>query len=133
MLLDSQLILSNAQAETAQGANVSTNVIDLGAAGDADRELFLNIRVDTTATSGGSATVAFSLVTSAAEALTSATTLFSTAAIPVADLVAGYQIRTRIPRGMLRYLGAYITIATADLTAGKFDIFLTDGIDTVIQ
>lgn len=130
MRLDKQLMLSDAQAETTQAAHVSTNVINLGAAGDSDKELFLVIRVDTSCTSGGAATVAFSLVTSAAEALSDPVTLFSTAALGYATLVAGYEIKARIPRGMLQYLGAYITIAGADLTAGKFDIFLTEAIDT---
>lgn len=132
MRLDKQLILAEAQAETTQAAHVTTNVIDLGAAGDSDKELFLNIRVDTAPTSGGAATVAFSLVTSAAEALTSATTLFSTAALTYSDLTAGYKIQTRLPRGLKRFLGGYITIAGADLTAGKFDMFLTEAIDTKV-
>ncbi|MEI6083987.1 MAG: Bbp16 family capsid cement protein [Verrucomicrobiota bacterium] len=130
MIIDNELYLSKAQAVTT-GATDSTNKIDLGAAGDAtDCEMFLVIGVNTTATSGGSGTVAFSVQTCATIG-GSYTKMVETAAIPVATLVAGYYpLRVRIPRGLLEFVKVVYTVATADLTAGKFDAFLTPEIDT---
>lgn len=122
MILDKELIFSDAQAPTT-GATDSTNVIDLGAVGDAKDEMHLWIGVNTTVTSGGAATVAFSLQTSADNS--SYSVLWSSAAIAKATLVAGYNVvKMRLPQGCKRYLKVVYTVATADLTAGKFDALL---------
>lgn len=137
-LLDSLNEFSDAQAVTASAiSNVidllpaaigGNTVTDLGAQG----ELYLTILVQTTVTSGGSATVTFSLESdSTADLATSATVHWTSAAIAKATLVAGYEVITmKLPQGAYeRYLGVRYTVATADLTAGKFDAFLHTGID----
>jgi hypothetical protein len=134
-LIDAATQFSSAQAFTT-GANNSTNVIDtlpmtsnpnstsnLGGEG----ATFLRVFVDTTATSGGSSTVTVALVSSASTALTSVTTHYTSAAIAVASLVAGFTaVDIQLPPGQYkRYLGIIYTVATADLTAGKFTAALS--------
>ena len=102
---------------------------DLGESAD---DLYLVLQVDTTATSGGSATVAFHLASDSTASVAtdgSATYHFSTSAIPVATLVAGYVIAiVALPKGKTyeRYLGILQTTAVAALTAGKINAFLTN-------
>ncbi len=103
--------------------------IDLGTGED----LYLVMQMDTTATSGGSNTTAFHLVSDAQAAIAtdgSATYHYSSPAIPVATLVAGYRIcAIRLPSGTYeRYLGILQTTAVAALTAGKINAFLTKDI-----
>lgn len=98
--------------------------------------LDLVIQVDTTATSGGSATGRFILASDAQAAIAtdgSATVHFDSGAIPVATLVAGYYIaRVPLPRGTYeRYLGILQTTAVAAFTAGKINAFLTLGAPTL--
>lgn len=93
-------------------------------------DLYCVIQVDTTATSGGSATGAFHLCSDAQAAIAvdgSATYHFSTAAIPVATLVAGYMIAAfKLPKGSYeRYLGILQTTVAAAFTAGKINAYLT--------
>jgi len=104
--------------------------IDLGAnyqLWDVD-ELYLVIDVAVAATSGGSATLAVSLVTDDNAALSSPTKVFTTPVIPVASLVAGYVLaKVEIPKGVAweRYIGIVQTTGTAAFTAGKLNAFLT--------
>ncbi|WP_300379630.1 Bbp16 family capsid cement protein [Henriciella sp.] len=95
--------------------------------------LYLVILVDTTATSGGSATGQFHLVSDAQAAIAadgSATYHFSTDAIAVADLSAGVRVcAVRLPAGEYeRYVGILQTTGTAAFTAGAIDAFLTPDI-----
>lgn len=111
------------------------DVIDLGAVtGGRDigtgEDLYLLIQVDTTATSGGSATGQFHLASDAQAAIAvdgTATYHYSGPAIAVATLVAGYEIAcVRLPSGSYeRYLGILQTTAVAAFTAGKINAFLT--------
>lgn len=109
------------------------DVIDLTVArdiGNGQADLWLIIQVDTTATSGGSATGQFHLCSDAQAAIAvdgSATYHYSGPAIAVATLVAGYQVAAvPIPRGTFeRYLGIVQTTAVAAFTAGKINAFLT--------
>ena len=131
MILDKELMMSEAQVVTATAA--STNVIDLGARLGLDPglsdDLWLQIRVDTRATASGSATVTFELQTDDDEAFGSATTLWTSTAIGKATLVAGYNVvRMRLPLGVERYVRVYYTVATGPLTAGKFDAFINSGV-----
>lgn len=107
------------------------NVMDLGQTanfpGNTD-DLFLVIQVDTTVTSDGSATVAFNLASdSTANLATSRTNHITTPAIAKASLTAGTNVLVqKLPRGTYeRYLGIWCTVATAALTAGKVNAFLT--------
>ena len=91
-------------------------------------DLYLIIQVDTTFV-GATSTTKFELVSdSTADLATSKTTHFSTAAIPVATLVAGYVVCcVKLPSGSYeRYLGIWETVATANVTAGKINAFLTN-------
>lgn len=91
-------------------------------------QLWLVIKVQTTATSGGAATGTFDLVTDDNSALSSPTVLVSSAAIPVASLTANTVILiTALPVGgtFERYLGIQQRTGTAAFTAGKIDAFLT--------
>lgn len=133
MIIDSYNEFSDAQAETTVAAHDSTNTVDLNSDGDAEViRLRFHARVETTCTSGGSATVLVKLQTSSDNS--SWVDVWASAAIPVASLVAGYKFTP--PGGVLlyggikRYLKVTYTIGTAVLTAGKFDAFLSHDADT---
>lgn len=121
------------------GASVIGNVIDLGTSPTGailtnvqgypgNSEIYLIARMETSA-AGASSTKAFALHSSTLAALTGGTTTvhLTTAAIPMATLVAGYTIfNTQLPAGTYqRYLGIYATNAGDTMTAGKLDAFLT--------
>lgn len=99
---------------------------DIGLATDC---LWLVIRVATAATSGGSATGQFRLVSddTATPSTTTATVHYTSAAIPVASLTAGATIAVVcLPSGAYeRYLGIQQITGTAAFTAGAIDAFLT--------
>lgn len=122
MILDKKLLLANAQAVTTATAHDSESVIDFGAHGDPAYPLTLVAQVDAPATSSGSATVSFGLATSDNNA--DYTTLWTSAAIPVASLVAGLQIKVPVPTGMRRYAKGLITVGVAALTGGTFSLFM---------
>lgn len=138
MILDERSEFCDAVALNTGGAAsyLLGDVIDLTVArdiGGGEADLWLVIQVDTTATSGGSATAAFSLVSDAQAAIATdgtATVHHVTSAIPVATLVAGYTVATiPLPRGIPayeRYLGILQTTAVAAFTAGKINAFITD-------
>lgn len=137
MYIDKELQFADGSwAPTATGDNISPNVWDSGplggsptanagrSLGEGSSKLYLLITVNTTATSGGSATVDFRLRTAAAVALTSSPTdIIGSGAIPVATLVAGYQVLVPVPpsASYKRYIGVNANIGTAVLTAGKFE------------
>lgn len=123
---DKPLIFSDEQAVTDVGANPSSDSLDLTtelADVGVGTPVFLNIEVHTTVTSGGSATVAFSLQHSTDNS--SFATKFITDAIGKASLTAGKRIiRTPLPAGLSRYVRVAYTVGTAALTAGKFNAYL---------
>jgi hypothetical protein len=114
-----------------------TDVIDLGSTNTtrdiaSGKPLFLVIQVDTAVTrAAGACTVTFSLESdSTANLATSATIHAATSAIAKATLVAGYQTVLALPPGEYeRYLGVRLTFSAAADT-GKFNIFITDNVDT---
>ena len=136
MILDERNEFCDATALNTGGAAsyLVGDVIDLGVAGlnlGPTDDLYCVIQVDTTATSGGSATGQFHLCSDAQAAIAvdgTATYHFSTAAIAVATLVAGYQIAAfKLPAGTYeRYLGILQTTAVAAFTAGKINAFITN-------
>jgi hypothetical protein len=99
---------------------------DLGA----DGELYLVIRVATAATSGGSATGQFRLVSddTATPSTTTATVHATSAAIAVASMTAGSTVLVaRLPSGSYeRYVGIQQITAVAAFTAGAVDAFLVN-------
>lgn len=117
----------------AAGSYLVGDVIDTSVSrdlGNGDGDLYLVIQVDTAATSGGSATGAFSLCSDAQAAIAvdgSQTVHYTGPAIAVASLVAGYQYcAIALPRGTYeRYVGIVQTTAVAAFTAGKINAFLT--------
>jgi hypothetical protein len=131
MILDKQMLFSDAQAVTT--TIVSTNIMDLGPmhADNTDRDigagttLRLVIITDTAAQSTASSTVTFSLETSDTATFGTATTLWASAAVAKATLVAGYKVADiALPRGFLKYARVKYTVATADLTTGAFTSFI---------
>ncbi len=137
MLLDAQNMFSNAQAVTT-GTQVSTDKIDLRGAttirtdtlgntpvDDPGRspDIDILVQVDTTFTGGTSLQV--NLVADDDPALGSPTVLQSSAVIPEASLIAGYNFKLQIPPGIAtadRYLGLqFVTVgthSTGTITAG---------------
>lgn len=119
----------------AAGTYLIGNVIDTGGDGiNFVDDLYLVIIVETTATSGGSATGQFHLASDAGASIAtdgSATYHVSTTAIPVATLAAGYVVyKGKIPAGEYeRYLGILQTTGTAAFTAGAIHAFLTPNVD----
>jgi len=125
MILDKELLFSDAQAVTATA--VSTNIVDLGpvAAGQLDRDigqgepLRLVVICDTTALSTGSSTVTVSIETDDAATFPSATVLYQSAAIAKASITAGARlIDIPLPKGFETFMRLRYTVAVADLTAG---------------
>lgn len=135
MILDERNEFADATALSTSGTGLQLvgDVIDLGSVardvGNGE-QLYLVVQVDTAFTSGGSATVAFSLASDAAAAIAtdgSASVHFTSAAIPVATLAAGYvAVAVALPMASYeRYLGILANVGTAALTAGKINAFLT--------
>lgn len=108
MILDTQALLSDAQAVTADA--VSTNTYDSGAAGNdvsIGEELCIMVTVDTAADfTTGDETYAFQVIQSANANLSSPDVL-SVRTVLAADLTAGAKIHLPIPMGSKskRYLG----------------------------
>lgn len=108
------------------------DVIDLGATPTlrdlgAGEPIYLVIQVATTFV-GATSTTTFDLRSDSVAALTtSPTTHYTTGAIPVATLVAGYTKVIALPAEVTyeRYLGLWETNATAAVTAGAINAFLT--------
>lgn len=135
MIIDATLTFSENQAVTATA--ISANVIEFS---DNDvvpyeaaavlrnlgpgNELPLMIQV--TEAFNNLTSVTITLESSAAAGLTSPTVHWTSGAIPLASLVAGYQPPIRIlPSGtMLKYLGLRYTVSGTAPTTGKFSAAL---------
>jgi hypothetical protein len=124
---------ATAVAVTTQGDQALGDVIDQTVKSSAAaRPPTFIVRVDTTVTSAGAATVAAVLQDSADNS--SWADVVSGAVIAKATLVAGKEmVKVKVPVGTRRYLRAIARIATADLTAGKFDAYLVDGADVMLK
>ena len=128
---DSTVLTSVTTVTGSNAGAVFGNVIDLGGTtvypANSDC-VFLVVQVPTAATSGGSATGTFSLISHTAATLTGGTTHWTSSAIAVASMTAGAQLACFcLPRGAYKqYLGLWLDVNTADFTAGKIDAFLTD-------
>lgn len=127
-MLDANTKLSIAQAVTSTGDTASTNIYDSGSAASSDiglnDGLWINIVVDTTATSGGSATVQ-AVLQDSADGSTFADALVGPV-VPVASVVQGVALLQACPPlGLRRYFRVVYRVATAVLTAGKFTAFVS--------
>lgn len=130
--LDSELVLSAAQAETTVADHASTNIYDTGMTNGhlalTKENLWINVFVNTTCTSGGSATVQAVLQDSADNSTYA--DVIAGAAIAVASLTAGTSmLQIQPPIGLRRYIRIVYRIATAALTAGKFDAYISNSIE----
>ena len=130
MILDNENLLSNDQAVTVTAA--SEDVLDLGGANAGDMspgeplELFCQVSEEDFA---GGTSIAVAVQCDDNAAFSSATTLFTTAAIATASLVQGYKFALgSLPEGCERYLRFNYTVV-GTMTAGK----LTGGIVPDIQ
>lgn len=122
MLLDSTLLLSDDQAITTTAA--STNKIDLGNDNAAVQPLNekgeITLLCQVTEDFAGGTSLQVAVRTDDDSAFGSPTTLFTSAAIATASLVAGYQfpVTVKLPRINEQYLDVnYVVVGTH--TAGK--------------
>ena len=121
MIMDEFLVMSDAQAVTASIA--STDYIDTLAEGDAITPgARLHVLVNTLFETSDVGTLTIALQTDAATTFdTGPTTLFTTSALGAASLTAGsVLIDIVVPKGVLRYLRVYYTVANT-FTAGNID------------
>ena len=132
-LIDSRLEFCSATALNTGGAgnyNIG-DVVDTTVARDlgVGKQMYLCIGVTTTATSGGSATGTFSLLTSAAADLGTPSVVVTSPTWAVASMTAGRKLFVvALPQEgttYLRYLGVRQTTGTAAFTAGAIDAYLT--------
>lgn len=137
MILDNQTLLSNRQAITASAA--STNVIDLGPINQGMRRdigpgtaIPLVAQVTADFAAAGAATLSLALQVDDNSGFTSPKTVHTTAAVPVADLKAGYQMPLDwVPFGTNeRYLRLNYTVSTGPFTAGTITAGVTTGKNT---
>lgn len=134
MILDERNEFADAAAIALNIGNAiapNTDVIDLGAAptlqdiGNGE-PLYLVLQVDTTFVGVG-ATIQFQLASdSTADLATSKTVHLDTGAVALATWAAGYTLIYPLPVGATyeRYLGLWMTVAVANVTAGKLNAFL---------
>jgi len=129
-MLDSELVFAEAQAVTNVGDTASTNVYEaanaqLGDAGQTGENLWVQALCSTAATSGGSATVQ-AVLQDSADGVTYADVV-SGPVVAVADVTTGAPLlAVQPPPGMRQYWRIAWRVATAALTAGKFDAFITN-------
>jgi hypothetical protein len=118
---------------TGYNAGSSTNAgRDLGIG----TEMWLNVLVTTTVTSGGAPTVTFYLGTDAAQTLASFASstgvgvVIGSAAYLKATLVAGFNWKTQLPAltNYSQFLGFVVTIGVTTLTAGAFEAALVPNV-----
>lgn len=130
-MLDSELILSAAQAETTVADHASTNIYDTGqtnaAVGLTGENLWLTVLVNTATTTSASGTVTPVLQDSADNSSYADVMVGPLAAAPTAAGV--YLWRVQLPIGLRRYIRVVYRIATGALTAGKFDAFISNTIE----
>lgn len=110
------------------GDQIDTQVARNIGVGVGEGQLYLVVTVDTTATSGGAATLTIDLVTDDNSSLSSPAVLASSAAVPVASLTQGAKVivlALPISDSYERYIGIQQRTGVAAFTAGKINAFLT--------
>ena len=140
--LSGSLTAGSATGQAVTATANSTNVVDLSLARDVGEgeDLYVQFTVGTAFTAAGSATLTPTVVVSAADTLTTPTTIGTGGTIAVASLIAGFTFVVRLNPQLfgstttvsslgLRYLGAIYTVATGPMTAGT----ITADIVTEIQ
>ncbi len=127
MLLDQNGIFSEGQSISASAA--STNVVDLGAAGNTARgAMYFTAEVDAKFT-GTTGTLTVALQTANNSNFSDAVTLVS-APFDMTLLGVDGQLlcSVALPLGLKRYLRVYYTVS--DVSGGKISAFLTDGVES---
>jgi len=140
MIFSNQLMLSDDQAVEASAA--STNIIDLGATGipygdaaavtrDVGRGAKIPFLVQVVEDFATCDSVKFAIRNADNASMSSATTVYESEAILVADLLAGKQIPLDVlPRDLTdRYLDCYYTVAGSNATTGA----VTAGVVAAVQ
>lgn len=143
MILSKQQLFSDDQAVTATA--VGTNVIDLGVRGtpyggvapldgDVGKGTKIPLLIQVTEDFADNTSLTFTVETSDAANLTSSTVLYTSGAVPVADLVEGFQLPVDVvPNGATgRYLGVRYTVGGSNATAGKITAGISMGNQTNI-
>ena len=128
-----ETLFSNAQAVTATGA--STNVIHtaFGKLKEISFGTPLPLLIQVVEDFAGCTSVKVAVQTSTTEDFAEVVTLAETAAIPVAELVAGYKFPINfMPKGNLGYTRLYYTV-NGTATAGKIDAGVVAGHDNSYQ
>jgi hypothetical protein len=137
MIIDSTVEFCNATAlptSTSSDSVLIGNVVDTNPIGTntlldwGSGAAIYFVLIVTTAVAGVSATTTFNLATdSTANLATSRTNHITTPALATATLVKGYTFIQALPptKTYERYMGVWATVATATLTAGKVNAFLT--------
>lgn len=122
-MIDNSLVISDEKALTSTGAVSET--LDLGLTGYAKGDpVKLKCLVTTAFTSGGSATLAVTIASSATESGTYVTH-HTVAATAVADLTAGKVLADIVlPAATNRWIKVTYTVGTAAMTAGKVSTYL---------
>jgi hypothetical protein len=130
--MDRELIFSTAQEVTSADAD-STNIVDLGAGGDAYEALWFVVQVDTAATATSCSNPKLNIKLQTSDNGTDYTSLYETGPLEQASLTAGTEYKIRIPVGMQRYLKVVYDV-TADsgtsFSTGKYTAFLTPDVQT---
>ena len=129
MIFDKENLFSDQQAVT-ETAN-STNVVDLGVKDrDIGRGTPIHLLVQVTEDFATLTSLDIIVQTSDAEAFGSSTDVVTVSAVPVADLVAGYQLPIQyVPRGVDgRYVRLRYVVNGSNATAGKITAGTTLGI-----
>lgn len=135
MLIDKMLEFADASAIALNVGNAiapNTDVVDLGSSPTLKNigngaPLYLVLQVDT-AFVGATATIQFQLVSDSTSNLaTSKTVHIDTGAIGVTTWAAGYTkiIPLPVENTYERYVGLWMTVGTANVTAGKLNAFIT--------
>ncbi len=127
-MLDSSTKFSAAQSVSATGDTASTNIYDNGSANTTDLgltgALWVNVSVSKTATSAGSATLT-PVLQDSADGSTWADVIVGKT-YPVASLIVGTPLmQVQPPIGTRQYVRIAYRVATATLTAGKFDAYIS--------
>lgn len=129
---DVNLIYSKAQAVLLAGDTASTNCFDTGSAlasdiGLAVDDVFLNVVCNTTATSSGTATVQ-AVLQDSADGVNFADVIAGPV-LPVASVIKGaVLLQGPLPTRLRQYTQIVYRVGTAALTAGKFDAFVSIGV-----
>ena len=121
MIFDKLTKVSDAQAVT--NTQASTDYIDLGVSRDIGNGGPLEFVCVCTspALSGGASTVQVALQTDTQSSFATSVTLAQSSAIAKASVITGTELlRVKVPAGVQRYLRAFYTIGTTDLTSGNF-------------